>query len=65
MSKNSDSKSINTFLKQVKEELKLVTWPTKDEVFKKSKVVIVAMLIIGVYLGILDYIFTYVMSFII
>jgi len=46
------------FLKEVKAELKQVTWPTKKEVIRLTGVVIIICLAVGVYIGILDFIFT-------
>lgn len=46
------------FIKEVKAELKQVSWPTKDEVTKLTGVVIVISLIVGLYIGILDFILT-------
>jgi preprotein translocase subunit SecE len=47
-----------TFLKEVRDELKKVVWPTRDEVVRLTMVVIIVSLIVGFYLGALDYIFT-------
>lgn len=46
-----------TFLKQVWEELKKVTWPTQTEVIRLTIVVILVSLIVGLYIGALDFIF--------
>lgn len=54
-----------TFLKEVKEELKKVVWPSNQEVVRLTMVVIIVSLIVGSYLGALDYIFTKVMQVII
>jgi preprotein translocase subunit SecE len=44
-----------TFLKQTKEELKKVIWPTRPELFKLTLTVIFVSLIVGAYIGLLDY----------
>lgn len=46
------------FLTEVKAELYKVTWPTKNEVIRLTGVVIIISLIVGVFVGGLDYIFT-------
>ncbi|OUO90046.1 preprotein translocase subunit SecE [Gordonibacter sp. An230] len=42
------------FLKDVRAELKRVTWPTKQDVLRWSVVVVVALLFFGVYVAALD-----------
>ena len=42
------------FLKDVRSELKRVTWPTKQDVLRWSVVVVAALLFIGVYVAVLD-----------
>lgn len=46
------------FLGEVKTELKQVTWPTKSEVIRLTTAVITISLIVGIYIGALDLIFT-------
>jgi preprotein translocase subunit SecE len=45
---------IKIFLKEVKIELKKVVFPNRDEVIGSTKVVIVTVLIISVFLGVVD-----------
>ncbi len=45
---------LNKFLSEVKQELKKVTWPTKDETIGTTTVVIVLVIIISGFLGIVD-----------
>jgi len=52
------------FLTQVRDELKKVVWPTKKEVISMTITVLLISTLVGVYIGILDYSFTSVMSFI-
>jgi len=54
-----------TFLKEVRDELNKVVWPSRDEVIRLTVVVIVVSLIVGFYLGTLDYIFTKLITLII
>lgn len=42
------------FLKDVRTELKRVTWPTKQDVLRWSVVVVVALVFFGVYVAVLD-----------
>lgn len=45
---------LTTFLAEVKEELKKVTWPSKDDTVGTTAVVIVLVIVIAVFLGIVD-----------
>ena len=47
-----------TFLRETYDELKKVVWPTRNEVFRLTGVVIAISVIVGLYIGGLDYIFT-------
>ena len=47
---------ISQFLKEVRQEVKKVTWPTRAETTRYSLMVIVASLIVATYLGGLDYV---------
>jgi preprotein translocase subunit SecE len=44
-----------TFLTEVRNELKRVTWPSRKEVYATTFVVILTSIFFGVYLFILDY----------
>lgn len=46
------------FLREVREELKKVVWPTRDEVIRLTGVVILVSLLVGLYLGGIDFILT-------
>ena len=46
------------FLKETREELKKVVWPTRDQVIRSTIIVILLSLIVGVFLGGLDFVFT-------
>ncbi len=45
---------IKEFFKEVKIELKKVVFPGKDEVIGSTKVVVVLVLIIAIFLGLVD-----------
>ena len=47
---------ISQFLKEVRQEVRKVTWPTRAETIRYSVMVIVASLIVAMYLGGVDYI---------
>ncbi len=54
-------KKLVKFLREVKVELKKVSWPSRAEISGSTGVVIVTVLIVALYLGILDYILQNVM----
>jgi len=58
---NIFSKAAN-FLKEVKLEMKKVTWPTKKETLKHTMLVIGISLGVAAFLGILDFIFTWLIN---
>lgn len=45
-----------TFLQEVKEELKRVTWPPKKQTLSATGVVLALVAIISVFLGMVDYV---------
>lgn len=45
------------FLKETRDELKKVVWPTKQDVIRLTFVVIAISLIVGLFLGGLDFVF--------
>ena len=47
-----------TFLREVWAELKKVTWPTRQEATRLTIIVLIICLILGVFLGAIDYGFT-------
>ena len=47
-----------TFIKEVRDELMKVTWPTRDEVVKLTVIVVVVSLALGIYIGGLDSVMT-------
>ena len=49
-----------TFLQETYEELKKVTWPTRPEVIRLTFIVITISVIVGLYIGALDYIFVWI-----
>lgn len=53
------------FLKEVRTELLKVRWPTKEETVKMTLIVISVSAGVGLFIGILDSIFTKLLEFII
>ncbi len=49
---------ITRFFKEVKSELKKVTWPSKKQVTKNTLVVIAAVILIGIVIWVLDLLFS-------
>ncbi len=50
------------FLKEVRAEVKKVTWPSKNEVYSTTVVVILATFFVGFYLFFMDIIFSWVIA---
>jgi preprotein translocase subunit SecE len=50
-------KKIINFLKEVREEMGRVSWPSKKDVFKNTLIVIGISVILALFLGGLDFIF--------
>ncbi|MCF7830466.1 preprotein translocase subunit SecE [Candidatus Gracilibacteria bacterium] len=48
---------MKNFLKKQVAELHNVTWPTKKQAIHSMITVIVVMMLVGVFLGIVDYVF--------
>jgi preprotein translocase subunit SecE len=53
------------FIGQVREELKKVTWPTRAEVIRLTSIVLIVSIIVGVYLGTVDTLFTKLLEYLI
>lgn len=52
------------FLKEVREELAKVTWPSREQTIRYTILVILVALVVGIFLGGLDYILTAVTAFV-
>ncbi|MGQ9802201.1 MAG: preprotein translocase subunit SecE [Candidatus Saccharicenans sp.] len=50
------------FLKDVRSELKKVTWPAKQEVYGTTIIVIVAVFFFGIYLFLVDVVFSWLIA---
>jgi preprotein translocase subunit SecE len=53
---------LTTFLKEVRVELKKVTWPTRPETTRFTITVIVVSIAVAIFLGALDMVFQFVLN---
>lgn len=53
---------LTTFLKEVRLELKKVTWPTRQETIHYTLMVIVISAVTAVFLGGIDFILQYILN---
>jgi preprotein translocase subunit SecE len=51
-----------SFLEEVKQELVKVTWPSKNQTINMTLIVLAVSVLVGVFVGGLDYVFTKVME---
>ena len=56
---------ISAYIREVSQEIKKVTWPTRQQTQDKTVLVIVISLAVGAYIGLLDYFFSQLMAVII
>jgi len=52
------------YFSEVKNELSKVTWPNRQQTIDKTVLVIVSSVTVGVYIGVLDFIYTRLTTFI-
>jgi len=45
-----------SFLVAVREELRKVTWPTRDELVKATRMILVLSIVLGITIGLMDYV---------
>ncbi|MEN6310514.1 MAG: preprotein translocase subunit SecE [Acidobacteriota bacterium] len=55
-------KRFGNFLKDVKSEIKKVTWPARTEVYSTTIVVIAATIFFGFYLFLMDVVFSWLIG---
>ncbi|MCX7821934.1 MAG: preprotein translocase subunit SecE [Syntrophobacterales bacterium] len=53
--------SFRNYLREVIYELKKVVWPSRKQTIGTTAIVVIVVMIFGVYLGIVDAIFSYLM----
>lgn len=51
-----------TFLKEVRFELRKVVWPTRSEIVRLTALVLAISLIVGLFLGLIDFSFVKIME---
>ncbi len=51
-------RGLGKFLRDVRMEMAKVTWPTRKDLIQSTLVVIVAVVISGVFIGVLDLVFS-------
>lgn len=56
-SKVRKESKIGSFFKETVAELKKVVWPSKDDVFSSTKVVLISTVVIAIILGLFDFAF--------
>lgn len=50
------------YINETRAELKHVSWPTKDQALAYTAVVVVISLIAAMYLGVFDFLFTFLLE---
>ncbi|MGB4704965.1 MAG: preprotein translocase subunit SecE [Candidatus Saccharicenans sp.] len=55
-------KRLVNFLKDVRSELKRVTWPSKQEVYGTTVIVIITLFFFGFYLFFVDVLFSWIIA---
>ncbi len=56
---------VNQFLKESKQEIKKVSWPTRQETLKYTVVIIVTALLVAAFLGGIDALIHRILEFVI
>jgi preprotein translocase subunit SecE len=54
--------SIKNFFKESQQELRHVNWPTREEAMRLTGIVIGISVVIAVFLGAFDYLFSYILK---
>jgi len=62
MKVNDFFQKIPLFLKEVRMEIKKINWPNRQEILKYVLIVISVSLVVSIYLGGLDFIFTFLLQ---
>lgn len=55
---------IKGFFGEVRAEMQKVTWPTREELIGSTGVVLVTMLLLSTFIGICDFVLSYVLAII-
>ncbi|MDA1335023.1 MAG: preprotein translocase subunit SecE [bacterium] len=51
-----------TYIKETRQEMRKVNWPTRHQTFISTILVIVISIAVAIYLGVFDYIYQFVLS---
>jgi preprotein translocase subunit SecE len=54
-----------TFIRETGDELKKVVWPTRQEIIRLTAVVVIISVVVGLYIGALDYVLVKAVEYII
>jgi len=57
-------KKAKIFIAQVKEELKKVNWTKREELFASTSVEVITVIILCIYIGLVDLVFTRLIDFV-
>lgn len=55
-------KAILTFLREAKVELLRVNWPSRQEIFRYTVLVVVISISVAIFLGALDFLFSFLVE---
>jgi len=58
----SIANKITTFLKEVRLEMKKVNWPSRQETIQYTLIVIGVSVVVAIYLGGLDFLFSFLLN---
>jgi len=56
---------IQRFWRETIGELRKVTWPTPEEAWKMTRIVLIVMVVMALVLGVLDFVFAKTISFLV
>ena len=63
--KDGSFQKLSKYLQEVQAELKKTTWPDRPKLIASTKVVLGAVVVVGLYLFVIDYVLTQVMGLIV
>ena len=50
------------FIMEVRAEMAKVTWPTREELFESTAVVLMTMLIVATFVGVVDFVLSHILK---
>ena len=53
---------VKSFISEVRTEMQKVTWPTREELMGSTAVVLVTMAIISLFIGVADFVFSFILA---